>query len=303
MPMKSGDPRFKGFRQPQSNWSKLPHQLIEQLPAFDALSEMKVTLYILRHTWGYREYGKKKRLTIDDFVNGRKRSNGTRIDNGTGLSEQGVRDGLKRAIDHGFVVCQIDDSDKARIKKYYALNLSTVHSLGSEVQSLDLQSLDLRPQTLDLYTQKSVPRTKKETTERNKKKEKEIGPNGTETPFVTMKNAIHAAFGYDKEKTTDLTWSLIGKAASELLTAGAKPDDIKGLYAYCSSLYDNFKARALVSNWEEYQKICNPVPTPPPATAYVYEEPEDLITPEQQQQLDDLIQGLVDKTNARLRKW
>lgn len=89
------------------------------------------------------------------------------------------------------------------------------------------------------------------------KKKQNSMPNGTgkaETPFVAMKNAIAAAFGYDDKTTTDATWKLIGKAASELLKAGATPQDMAGLHKYCASRFDNFKAMALATNWSEYQK-------------------------------------------------
>lgn len=287
MPMKAENPKFKGFRQPKESWSKLPHEFIELLPQFDAMSELKVTIYILRHTWGYREYGKKKRLTIDDFVNGRKYTNGKRIDNGTGLSEQAVRDGLKKAIEHGFITCDVDDSDKARVKKYYGLNLAKAQSLASGVQDLDPQLLDPNPQDLDPYPQTSIPRTKKETKDRNHKKDNGGKPL---TPFVAMKNAIQDAFGYDKEKMTDAEWSLIGKAASQLIKAGATPDDMKGLHKYCEVRFDDFGAMALSTNWSKYQKNLAParapLPTTPPANfdampapvvvpAYVKEQPHD----------------------------
>ena len=31
-----------------------------------------------RHTWGYREYGLKKHITLDEFMHGRKRRDGIR---------------------------------------------------------------------------------------------------------------------------------------------------------------------------------------------------------------------------------
>jgi hypothetical protein len=96
-------------------------------------------------------------------------------------------------------------------------------------------------------------------------------PNGADkpskpvSPQIAMQNAIHAAFGYVKETTTGSTWSLIGKAAKELLTAGATPDDIIGLHRHCAARFDNFKAMALVTNWEEYQKTKQPRPSTQPS--------------------------------------
>lgn len=114
---------FKGFERPEQNYSKLPHSFIDVLPQIDTMAEMKVVLYLLRHTWGFSEFGKPKKLTTDEFCNGRKKKDQSRMDNGTGLSENSVRSGLEKAIEHGFILVEIDETDKARIEKWYCLNM------------------------------------------------------------------------------------------------------------------------------------------------------------------------------------
>ena len=78
-----GQATVEGFAEPEQNWSKLPHQLIEALPLIETIGEMKVILYVLRHTWGYHD--DEKKITLDEFCNGRKRRDGSRLDGGTGL--------------------------------------------------------------------------------------------------------------------------------------------------------------------------------------------------------------------------
>lgn len=112
-------PAFPGFYEPQSNYSKLPHQLINALVEINSIAELKVVLYILRHTWGFRDT--HKRITLDEFMHGRKRKDGTRIDNGTGLSVNSVRKGIAEAEAHGFIVIDTDETDKARWKTAYSL--------------------------------------------------------------------------------------------------------------------------------------------------------------------------------------
>jgi len=114
---------FKGFERPEQNYSKLPHSFIDVLPQIDTMAEMKVVLYLLRHTWGFSEFGKPKKLTTDEFCNGRKKKDQSRMDNGTGLSENSVRSGLEKAIEHGFILVETDETDKARIEKWYCLNM------------------------------------------------------------------------------------------------------------------------------------------------------------------------------------
>lgn len=183
---KSTSSSFKGFKQPEQNYSKLPHEFIDLLPDITALTEIKVLVYLLRHTWGYSEYDTLKRITIDEFVSGRKRKDGTRIDAGTGLSEQGVRDGIKKALDHEYITVEVDDSDKARVKKFYGLNI-----LG-----LGVQDLESGVQNLDPDPPNSIPRTEKETIERNYKKQ-EAAPkakaNGTRKSQSIVRDDVYEA--------------------------------------------------------------------------------------------------------------
>ena len=84
---------FPGFDEPHEHWSKLPHALIDQLPAISTMAELKVILYVLRHTWGNQDYEGGRRITLDEFSHGRKQRDGTRIDAGTGLSpNRGLQD-------------------------------------------------------------------------------------------------------------------------------------------------------------------------------------------------------------------
>jgi len=115
---------FSGFSIPEQNYSKLPHEFIDIMAEVDSLAELKVTLYVLRHTWGFSEYDKPKKITTDEFENGRKRKDGSRMDKGTGLSSNSILAGLERAVERGTLLVEVDDTDKARIRKYYSLNMS-----------------------------------------------------------------------------------------------------------------------------------------------------------------------------------
>lgn len=158
---------FTGFFEPEENWSKLPHQFIESMNAIDSLAEMKVVLYVLRHTWGFQD--REKRITLDEFCDGRKRKDGSRLDAGTGMSANAIRDGIQRAIDDGFIVITHEDtSDKARIKRWYAMRMfgtepSKVDPGLSEVDA----NLDSQRSTSDVNTSTAEPRSEKETPERN----------------------------------------------------------------------------------------------------------------------------------------
>lgn len=158
---------FNGFAQPEENWSKLPHQFIHMLPLIDTIAEMKVILYVLRHTWGYQDDWKC--ISIDEFINGRIKKDKERLDQGTGLSKQSVITGLKKAVQHGFLVVNTDDSDAGRIKKSYSLNVAP---RVSNVSEADVKTLDPPVQIVDSNGLNLGHRTEKETLETNLKKEK-----------------------------------------------------------------------------------------------------------------------------------
>lgn len=155
----SSSPQFKGFSIPRSNYSMLPHAFIDLMGEDMDGSELKVTIYILRHTWGYQEFDLPKRITIDEFCNGRKKKDGTRMDKGTGLSDQSVRNGLEAAIKRGTVVMTEDATDKGRIKRYYSPRME----LGVQLFDPSTQNLDPTSEKLD-PVQRKKPKERKSNT-------------------------------------------------------------------------------------------------------------------------------------------
>jgi hypothetical protein len=176
----------------------MPNEWINICAEITNLAELKVVQYVLRHTWGYHEYdGQPKPITIDEFMHGRKRKDGTRIDKGTGLSEMSVRNGLEKAIEHGYIICESDERDKARIKKSYKLNMlsSGVQDLDPKQKKSGVQDLGDGVQNLDLGTKKLRPRSEKETKEKHQKKNTEERKNDTpqqNSPVSTQQESSHS---------------------------------------------------------------------------------------------------------------
>ena len=173
----TGRAAFAGFDRPEANYFKMPNTWTDITAEIDSIAELKVVEYILRHTWGYQEYGVKKHITIDEFVNGRRRQDGSRMDKGTGLSERAVYDGLRKAVANGLIDEESDDSDRGRVKKFYSLRMrehvhndAELQSLQSGVQSLHppLQPLHPDPQSLQVRGATNAPRSEKETLERHR---------------------------------------------------------------------------------------------------------------------------------------
>lgn len=163
---------FAGFDRPESNWFRMPNSWTDITAEINNLAELKVVEYILRHTWGYQEYDIKKHITIDEFVKGRRRSDGSRIDKGTGLSERAVYYGLQKAVEHGLIEQDVDDSDRGRVKKSYSLKMRDT-TMADEPDGQQLQDVQsgvhvLHPplQTSQPRGAKSAPRSEKDTLEK-----------------------------------------------------------------------------------------------------------------------------------------
>ena len=127
---------FPGFDPPDRNRSKLPHFHIETPPATNNLAEVKVVIYILRHTWGFEDYKRGKRVTLDEFRHGRKRADGSRMDGGTGLCLNSVKAGVRRAVEHGFLVQEPDArQDSGRASHVYSLRRAPVKVSESDISA------------------------------------------------------------------------------------------------------------------------------------------------------------------------
>lgn len=117
----NADEVFPGFYDPRiyNGWTKMPHELIDELPNIDSVAELKIILYVMRHTWGFSEIDKLKKITIEEFAHGRLRKDGTRLDNGTGLGLSAVKDGIKKAVEHGYLTADYNKRNPWRVKKHY----------------------------------------------------------------------------------------------------------------------------------------------------------------------------------------
>lgn len=185
--------KFQGFNLPEENWSKLPHQLIESLSKFASQGELMVVLYILRHTWGFQEFDQFKKITLNEFMHGRKTTNlkeypTGRMDKGVGMSKGAIIRGLQRAEEHGFIKVEKDERDKARVKKYYMLNmvgddtLDVVSQNGTPKSSVGVPKENPDVPKEDTWGSKVEHRSEKDTLERNNDKETDLSGNEEDSP-------------------------------------------------------------------------------------------------------------------------
>jgi hypothetical protein len=176
-------------------YTQFINEWFEICQRIDNIAELKVVLYVIRHTWGYRDeegnHQEMQRISTDEFAYGRKRRrDGSRIDRGTGLGLTSVKEGVKRAIEHGYLVCEVDDSDLARIEKSYGLRFLEETEEDSDGQNPTIDSQNVTICSRDVTTSGQNPasggpdadeRSYKETPETNPQKE-------------TMRNMPHSQF-------------------------------------------------------------------------------------------------------------
>ena len=214
---------FPGFDLPQQNWFKMPNMWTDITADISSIAELKVVEYVLKHTWGYQEYGVKKRITIDEFRYGRKRQGGERLDRGTGLSKQSVITGIRAAIKQGLLEEEVDDRDRARVKKYYFLRMkqrpqNDSDRVGVKNLDADVKVLDTGVKSLDIKGQKFGHRTEQDTLVRNQQqttlKENTDNTSGNRDAAAILINkgiekrvAYHLVNAYDRQRIeNNLDW-------------------------------------------------------------------------------------------------
>lgn len=236
--------QFQGFDNPEENWSKLPHALIDLFPWIQTVAELKIVLYVLRHTWGFQEYGGEgKRITLDEFSNGRKRRDGSRLDSGTGLTRNATRAGIRAAIADGFLIQESDGRDAACGSYKYRLRMAGEAGgqtlTPSKIDPQCIKDCPPEDQTLTPSGAKIDPRSEKETLAANQERE---------TPATQAGAGVDASLspGFQSmltEATTALELVVSDTLRHQLADAfQADPERIPGLLRYA-------RAKGLGAGW------------------------------------------------------
>lgn len=85
----------------------------------DNLAEYKIVEYIFRHCWDI-----STEIKLEEFMHGYFNEDGSKTNYGTGLSKPSVIAGIKKALQHGLIECEVDESDKTHIRKYYRIHMN-----------------------------------------------------------------------------------------------------------------------------------------------------------------------------------
>ena len=91
---------FPGFYPPR--YTPIPDQLLDDVMAFLSGAELKVLLYIMRHTYGYKKGADS--ISVKQMVEGITAAGGAVVDHGTGLSKASVHSAVKQLEEKALIV-------------------------------------------------------------------------------------------------------------------------------------------------------------------------------------------------------
>lgn len=112
--------QFKGFISPR--YTQVPDELFDELMTHLSGAKLKVLLYIIRRTFGFKKDADN--ISISQICNGITLRSGDVFDKGTGLSKQSVVTALKGLIEKKAIVAiQNNSKEKGHEPTTYSLNL------------------------------------------------------------------------------------------------------------------------------------------------------------------------------------
>jgi hypothetical protein len=91
---------FEGFFEP--SFTMIPDTLFDELAPNLTESELRVALYIMRRTFGFKK--QSDAISINQLISGISTRDGRVLDRGTGMSRQGVMRGIKGLTAKGVIV-------------------------------------------------------------------------------------------------------------------------------------------------------------------------------------------------------
>jgi hypothetical protein len=112
--------RFEGFVSP--NFTSVPDEFFDYVAPRLSGGEVKVALYMIRRTYGFKK--ESDNISISQMLNGIVRRDGTRLDDGAGLSKTTLLESLKR-LEEKNVIYRVQQWDMrgACIATNYRLNV------------------------------------------------------------------------------------------------------------------------------------------------------------------------------------
>ena len=91
---------FRGFNTP--NNTQVPDELFDELMVHLSGAELKVLLYVIRRTYGFKR--ESDNISLSQMLTGIVKRDGTRLDHGTGLSKPTLLSAIRSLVQKGMIV-------------------------------------------------------------------------------------------------------------------------------------------------------------------------------------------------------
>jgi len=118
--MTNHDGKFLGFYSPR--YTQVPDELFDELLSALSGAELKVLLYVMRRTFGFKK--DSDLISLSQMVNGIQKKDGTILDKGTGLHKDSVIKVTKSLVEKGILLRNRQNSDRhGHTASEYALNI------------------------------------------------------------------------------------------------------------------------------------------------------------------------------------
>jgi phage replication O-like protein O len=188
--------RFSGFISPR--YTQVPDELFDDLMSHLSGAELKVLLYIIRRTFGFKK--DVDNISLNQICKGITTRDGEVLDKGTGLSQQSVITALKGLLEKNAIVAKRRSSkEKGYESTTYSLHLipfsNNLMTPSPKMREALLQKVEIQEtviQQTDLQHRNSNSKLLSNGSNRNKE----------HTEFKTMGDLLKNKF---TKKTIDLT--------------------------------------------------------------------------------------------------
>jgi hypothetical protein len=120
--------RFRGFQVP--NYTQVPDELFDELLTVLSGAELKVTLYIIRRTFGFKK--QSDNIALSQMLRGITTRDGRQLDRGVGLHKSTLLQVLRDLTDKGVIIAtRRESAERGHEATNYMLNLIGVQSSPS----------------------------------------------------------------------------------------------------------------------------------------------------------------------------
>ena len=113
--------RFRGFHSP--NYTQVPDELFDELLAVLSGAELKVVLYVIRRTFGFKR--ESDNISLSQMLRGIRTKDGRRLDRGVGLSKPTLLKAIRGCVEKNIIIpTRRSSSERGDEATNYRLNIA-----------------------------------------------------------------------------------------------------------------------------------------------------------------------------------